>query len=103
MAFRNSPSSGMPRDTFPSFSFYLSPLSGSESASLSMEYVTLNTMNSSTRNLKIRLVLHFESLFWLEEYFPDRLFFPIDALKFYPLPFSFVLFRAKSLQRHTSF
>ena len=76
---------------FSSFASYLTPFSRSERDTMSTDSLKLNISNSSTRNLKLRPVLHFDSLFWREEFFLDRLIFPIDALKFCPLSFPQVL------------
>ena len=95
MASGKWPASGKSKDlfffVFFAFAFYLTLLSRSERDTMSTNSLELNILNSSTRYLKLRPVLHFDSLVRREEFFPNRLIFPIDALKFYPLPFLQVL------------
>ena len=63
MASGKRPASGKPKDLFSAFASYLTPLSRSERDTMATDSLELNISNSSTRNLKLLPVIHFDSLF----------------------------------------
>ena len=84
-------SSGKQNKPSSSGSSYFPPLSDVECIALHNEITALKTSNPSTYFVKILPFWKLDLLLRRDEYSPDKLFFPLDALKFCPLPFPQIL------------